>query len=265
MATEATPPLASRPRLENHRGFTLLELLVVITIIAVLAALLLPVLANAKAGARQIVCLNEMRQWAVAFFLYVDENEGWIPREGYRADGEVEWVTWAQVQAVKDPWYNALPPLIKKRPASDYVNPSQWNAFYSRSSFFHCPSARFPSETRNELKQYPLFSRAMNSQLIGSPNVRGSIRFDTIRDKVRTPLFLDNRLKGEKKMPGQEERFLGQPSAFATRFAVGRHPQGGNLVFADGNGKCLRGEEVVNTNGLAILPPQKVVWEANPN
>ena len=85
----------SRSDTGDLRAFTLIELLVVIAIIAVLAALLLPALVRAKARARQTVCLSEMRQWHLALMMYVDENEGWIPREGYEANGEVLWNNWA--------------------------------------------------------------------------------------------------------------------------------------------------------------------------
>lgn len=56
------------------RGFTLIELLVVIAVIAILAALLLPALQQAQQAARGAACLSQLRQIAIAFHAYADEN-----------------------------------------------------------------------------------------------------------------------------------------------------------------------------------------------
>lgn len=61
------------------RGFTLIELLVVIAIIAILAAMLLPALARAKAKAQRVYCINNLKQVATATKLYIDDNSGRIP------------------------------------------------------------------------------------------------------------------------------------------------------------------------------------------
>jgi prepilin-type N-terminal cleavage/methylation domain-containing protein len=62
-----------------HGAFTLIELLVVIAIIAILAALLLPALAKAKAKAQRVYCINNMKQVALACKMYADDQNGRIP------------------------------------------------------------------------------------------------------------------------------------------------------------------------------------------
>lgn len=63
----------------NRRGFTLLELMVVITIISILAAILLPALARAREAARRIKCASNLRQMGLVFLMYANENSDMFP------------------------------------------------------------------------------------------------------------------------------------------------------------------------------------------
>jgi prepilin-type N-terminal cleavage/methylation domain-containing protein len=65
-----------------REGFTLIELLVVITIIAILAAILMPVFAEARNRARLASCLNNMRQIGAAFQMYFNDHDGMFPPMG---------------------------------------------------------------------------------------------------------------------------------------------------------------------------------------
>ena len=63
----------------TNRGFTLIELLVVIAIIAILAAILFPVFAQARDAARRANCISDLRQIALAHQMYVQDNDDALP------------------------------------------------------------------------------------------------------------------------------------------------------------------------------------------
>ena len=69
------------------KTFTLIELLVVIAIIAILAAMLLPALSKARAKARAISCVNNMKQGTLSLIMYADDFEGYYPVFNHFKDG----------------------------------------------------------------------------------------------------------------------------------------------------------------------------------
>jgi len=97
-------------------GFTLVELLVVISIIALLVAILLPALNKARQQAQGAVCLTNLHQLGLATYLYRDDYEDYLPRGN--------WVVF---------WYELLMPYL----GAEYA---QADGDYRKIDIFHCPS-----------------------------------------------------------------------------------------------------------------------------
>ena len=87
--------MSRRRRGASRLGFTLVELLVVLGVIAVLIALLLPVLSRARSEATRVVCLSNLRQVGLAFLAYANANKGWFPAPAVGlAPYPEDWVHW---------------------------------------------------------------------------------------------------------------------------------------------------------------------------
>jgi prepilin-type N-terminal cleavage/methylation domain-containing protein len=90
-----TPHKGHVNRAATRSGFTLIELLVVIAIIAILAALLLPVLASAKARAYRIQCASDMRQLGMGFNMFAGDHGDMLPPAGWAGGNfQLSWDSW---------------------------------------------------------------------------------------------------------------------------------------------------------------------------
>ena len=76
--------------MRTRRAFTLIELLVVIAIVAILAAILFPVFAQAREKARQASCQSNVKQIALGMIMYIQDYDEWFPENTWQPDG-VQW------------------------------------------------------------------------------------------------------------------------------------------------------------------------------
>jgi len=121
---------------QRSRAFTLIELLVVIAIIAILAALLLPALANSKLKAQGIQCMSNHRQLTMAWKMYADDSRDKLPlaSDGGR-DPIVDSYAW--VRGLMD--FNALN-RSNWDPNVDLINSPLWPYCNRNAAIWKCPA-----------------------------------------------------------------------------------------------------------------------------
>jgi len=119
--------------MRRDRAFTLVELLVVVGVIALLIALLMPALRGARQAAMQLECAANMRQWTTALHVYVDENNGSLPRRGQGGQPT------SKLDRPTD-WFNALPPIMRMKSYQQLASDAQIPHSGDRSIWV-CPAA----------------------------------------------------------------------------------------------------------------------------
>lgn len=82
LSRHAPSPVA-HPQRCHRRGFTIVELLVAISIIAILIAMLLPAISQARKAASRLDCMSRVRQQGIAFHLYANDHDRRLPRKSW--------------------------------------------------------------------------------------------------------------------------------------------------------------------------------------
>lgn len=218
---------------KSKAGFTLVELLVVVGIIALLIAMLLPALSRAREAAKATTCLSNIRQLAGALVMYTIENKGYLP------------VQYGDVSTFADP------------SVFDTPNPGNWNVFASlmhyldgvntASSLWVCPSAGEATWTGWGEPAAPSDTNYMiNSAVVGRPLSRISHSADIIwlqEDRFRwniawrRPAFAGGSPPQYSAWCFANGSFWGQEYSNLHYVAgsLGGNQGGGNLAFVDGH------------------------------
>jgi prepilin-type processing-associated H-X9-DG protein/prepilin-type N-terminal cleavage/methylation domain-containing protein len=243
--------MKSNPQLSNDRkysAFTLIELLVVIAIIAILAAILFPVFAQARNKARQTACLSNLKQLGNALTMYVQDFDETLPA----------WTTYYVCQAengtahpcgtiAPNYWDVVLQPYVKSgNPTAASTDPSRFAGVLS------CPS----TETDTTRRSYG-YSMGLAYSSFPAPivNKYRSLPIASIESPASTVfagegssanIGSDGRIGRPIDMQGYTEMYITKvgPKTGFTRDSPWRHQGGANYVWCDGHAKYMKGDDI---------------------
>jgi prepilin-type N-terminal cleavage/methylation domain-containing protein/prepilin-type processing-associated H-X9-DG protein len=185
-----------------RRAFTLIELLMVIAIVAILAAMLLAVLSHARATAQAITCLDNLKQWGMATHLYATGHRDFLPKDGS-----------ASGNSTKSGWYVDLPKAMNLRPYNKMPWRTNVHASVGRSVWI-CPANPRRSNGKN------LFHYCLNDHVNGTGS-GNQVRLTSIRHPTVTVWLFDN---GKRAPVAQENNVH-----------TNLHDHGAQFVFLDGH------------------------------
>ena len=234
----------------NHTAFSLIELLVVISIIALMIGLVLPAMSRARAITKQTTCQSRLRQWGLAFQIYASENNGLYPHiDGHdRTPNNPQ--TYAELADYYFGWVDILPPLLGEKSWRDF---NYWQ-YPGINTIFQCPSARLGSDESYKYRprRTGYFSYAMNSCLeldenCWAPYGSGDTNWQmpsflntaSIKNPTRLILLFDQLLDpargyGGKKYNATAGKYCGSyPKAFSARHAKPGGLLGGSILYCD--------------------------------
>jgi prepilin-type N-terminal cleavage/methylation domain-containing protein/prepilin-type processing-associated H-X9-DG protein len=242
----------------RRTGFTLIELLVVIAIIAILAAILFPVFAQARDKARAASCLSNLKQLGLAQSMYAQDNDETLPKGYHRLPDGSDY-----------PWYLQVAPYTRNvsifRCPSDR-NPMKIAQFLSTSLRKQIPDfgvsiiCNYDVMTPQECYPVRLAELQAPAELISLVDMRdvgawpGWTGYWGVHPfRISSPL----RLYGQQFLTGEEvlkaleaaeagKAPPGEGAKFAPRVATGRHTGGENYIFADGHAHWMPFRRTLN-------------------
>jgi len=231
-------------------GFSLVELLVVISVVSLLLGLLMPALSRARSFAEQTGCKSRLRQWGLAFGIYAEQNDGYYPHIDGRDRTSSDPRTAAERADYYFGWIDVLPPLLGERAWRDH---EYWEK-PGRDTIFQCPSSRLGGDDSYKYRprRTGYFSYAMNSCLELDENCwppHGSegtawqmasfLKSTLVTNPSRLILLFDQLLDPEKGYGGARAnptagKYCGSyPKAFSARHAKAKKSLGGSVLYCD--------------------------------
>ncbi len=243
--SDQSPPACRRG--DSERGFTLIELLVVIAIIALLAALLLPALSQAKRKAWTIGCLSNLKQLETCWHLYALDNQDLLP------PNDSVMFTSGSVAAANVSW---CPDHARTDIDTTDLRNGVLFPYNTSLGIYHCPADKSTVETSNgqPLPQLRNRSYNMSQSVNGYPEYLIALglpglsdipfwkKFTEIQRPIPSQLFVFIDEHPDTLLDAQFGNPVGIPAFSQIWFDLpaDRHNQGACLAFADGHAQRWR-------------------------